>query len=189
MAGKGGTEKTCSKCLKCLPVASFAVCSRSGSGLQSWCKLCQNSSLARRRIQFKARTAIETPTTKKCGTCVRILASAEFSKNRANLDGLESRCRACMADRCLDLKRQFVAGYGGACSCCGETRIEFLTMEHKQKDGIEHRKVRQSQGAWRDAIAAGFPDTYTVLCYNCNLSETHGRLCPHKTEKLTLKAV
>lgn len=66
--------------------------------------------------------------------------------------------------------------------------FEFLTMEHKNKNGINHRSNRQVAGAWRDAINSGFPDIYTVLCYNCNQAETHGRTCPHKLNRTTILA-
>lgn len=131
---------------------------------------------------MKAREGILYPSFKTCGRCDKNLPREYFTKNMAVVDGLDYFCKSCIAQKHIDLKRRFVKGYGGKCSCCGESRIEFLSMEHKDKSGMKHRAERQVQGAWRDAINAGFPDTYTVLCYNCNQAETHGRICPHKTE-------
>lgn len=36
-----------------------------------------------------------------------------------------------------ELKREVLKVYGGVCSCCGENRIEFLTIDHVNNDGEE----------------------------------------------------
>lgn len=80
------------------------------------------------------------------------------------------------------------AALGDICSCCKESEKSFLTLEHKNGTGAEHKwklgrgKYKASSAmALRDAFREGFPrDKYTVLCGNCQLGETRPDGCPHK---------
>jgi hypothetical protein len=80
------------------------------------------------------------------------------------------------------LKRKVIEAYGGKCSCCGETRIEFLTVEHVNHDGAAHRKlVGAGAGMYRDLLRRGCPkDGFTVFCWNCQMATRYGDECPHK---------
>ena len=178
--------KTCSGCRLEKVLGDFSACSATNDGRQSRCRACQKVTKDEwiKKTKAKNSVAISIPVVKLCSRCDLVKVGDEFYTNVSAKDGLDGACISCIALKHLDLKRRFVAGYGSRCSCCGESRIEFLTMEHRNKDGAEHRAKREVQGAWRDAIAAGFPDIYTVLCYNCNQAETHGRMCPHKLETL-----
>jgi hypothetical protein len=63
----------------------------------------------------------------------------------------------------------------------------FLTIEHLNRDGAEHRRQLNSGGGssvWRDLRRRGWPkDGYTILCWNCNLATRFGELCPHKINR------
>lgn len=75
--------------------------------------------------------------------------------------------------------------YGGKCECCGEEIAEFLTLEHKRKDGAEHRrKVGQNaQAQLVDLKRRGWPkEGFGLLCFNCNLGAGTSE-CPHTWEK------
>src|SRR3990172_5963982 len=37
------------------------------------------------------------------------------------------------------LRREVLDHYGGACACCGETTLEFLSLDHKNGGGTKHR--------------------------------------------------
>ena len=77
-----------------------------------------------------------------------------------------------------------VKEYGGQCVCCGESRIIFLTIDHINNDGAEHRKsIRQGPPLYRWLIANAFPkEAFQVLCYNCNCGRFHNKgACPHLT--------
>lgn len=88
--------------------------------------------------------------------------------------------------RMLALKMEMFAAYGSSCSCCGEWRQEFLSLEHLNRDGKAHRKrVGNGHHIWYDLKRLGWPkEGYTILCLNCNLSEKYGKPCPHKIERL-----
>jgi polyribonucleotide nucleotidyltransferase len=39
--------------------------------------------------------------------------------------------------------------YGGSCTCCGETRYEFLAIDHINNDGGKHREEMGSKSGGR----------------------------------------
>lgn len=73
--------------------------------------------------------------------------------------------------------------YGRYCVCCGESILQFLTIDHVNDDGKLHR-VRSDvyttlyqefkrTGKWRKDCR--------VLCYNCNSGRwRNGGICPHE---------
>lgn len=84
------------------------------------------------------------------------------------------------------LKQEIIDAYGGKCECCGEITFEFLTIDHINGDGAEHR--RQIGGKGRRLYAAikaeGFPkDRYRLLCFNCNIALGFYGYCPHHPER------
>lgn len=90
-----------------------------------------------------------------------------------------------------DLKRRVVDGYGGQCTCCGETDIRFLTIDHVHGDGNLHRRAvgGGNVNVYRWAIAEGFPDALQALCFNCNMGRQYnGGICPHEETRLRLAA-
>jgi hypothetical protein len=76
------------------------------------------------------------------------------------------------------IKRQGIAHYGGKCSCCGESMIEFLTLEHLNGRNPNEKRITGKK-AWALAKAQGYPNTYTVLCFNCNCAKGAYGICPH----------
>lgn len=74
--------------------------------------------------------------------------------------------------------------YGGKCACCGETRKEFLCIDHINGEGNkERRKTHKNGGVHFYAYLRrkGFPAGYRVLCHNCNMSLGTWGYCPHQT--------
>ncbi len=62
--------------------------------------------------------------------------------------------------------------YGGKCAICGESHIEFLTIDHSFNDGAEHRKKIKSSEFYRWLKKNKYPKNLglRVLCFNCNCS-------------------
>lgn len=81
----------------------------------------------------------------------------------------------------VELRREVIAAYGGACTCCLVSTYEFLTLEHLRGDGAAHRAAvgRNAQAQLLDIKNRGFPPEYTILCYNCNLAKAIYKSCPH----------
>ena len=79
---------------------------------------------------------------------------------------------------------QILDSYGPFCSCCGEIRRRFLTLEHVNQDGKAHRERRTGRYAiYLDVVNEGCPtDKYAILCLNCNWARRFGP-CPHELER------
>jgi len=87
------------------------------------------------------------------------------------------------------LKRELVDAYGGKCACCGESEIEFLTLDHINGDGAEERR-RLGGRCWAGPTfysylkKLGWPKgDYQILCYNCNCAKRQSKICPHQRLK------
>ena len=79
--------------------------------------------------------------------------------------------------------------YGGVptkCACCGESRIEFLSIDHINGGGSKHRKELKIFGIrfndW--LIKNNYPEGYRILCHNCNQSLGFYGYCPHERERI-----
>jgi hypothetical protein len=71
--------------------------------------------------------------------------------------------------------------YGGKCECCGEAEMAFLTIDHADGNGGQHRAEikRADITAW--LIQHEFPLGFRVLCWNCNCGrQVNGGACPHQ---------
>ncbi len=82
------------------------------------------------------------------------------------------------------LKQDLFEAYGAVCACCGEDEITFLTVEHSNGDGKEHR-ARVGNNVYHDLKRRGFPqgEGIEVLCMNCNFARRFDNTCPHKKDK------
>lgn len=79
-------------------------------------------------------------------------------------------------------RNEFLEMYGSKCECCGETENIFLTLDHiKGQKGIPIAKKERGVNSYRSAIAEYRPDTYRILCMNCNFATRfEGAICPHQ---------
>jgi hypothetical protein len=85
----------------------------------------------------------------------------------------------------LRIKKEVINYYNelSQCVCCGESNLVFLTIDHMDNNGAEHRKKinRFGEGFYRWLISNNFPNGYQVLCFNCNCGrKINGGICPHK---------
>ena len=71
--------------------------------------------------------------------------------------------------------------YGSRCTCCGETEVKFLTIDHVERDGAEHRR-KVAKNLYYKSIALDVDvKRYRILCFNCNCGrEKNGGICPHE---------
>lgn len=104
----------------------------------------------------------------------------------------QKRCPRCLkTQRDCSLKRhralrlvalQHYAVNRLACACCGETDVEFLTLDHIDNNGAEQRRSMASHTIWNWLKQNGYPPGFQVLCFNCN--SIFGE-CPHETRRRT----
>ena len=73
------------------------------------------------------------------------------------------------------------------CNCCGERHIEFLSIDHVNNDGAEHRRTQQHGMVFYTWIKRNnFPTGFQILCFNCNWSKAVDKehLCIHQKERV-----
>ena len=141
-----------------------------------------------------------TKSTKMCQKC----AAAHYNKLRVpsnpvckhcntplSADNRNHRTLMCIVcanaesrERAKLRKRAIFDHYGGACACCGESRIEFLTLDHVNNDGAGHsKKIGGLAGEhfYRWIVRNNYPEDVKlqVLCWNCNCSKGTYGYCPH----------
>lgn len=125
----------------------------------------------------------------KCRSCAQAANKAAYDRDPAARVASTMRWRAKNPGKAaaqwharrVRLKQELVAGYGGRCTCCGESEIAFLTVEHVNGGGRAHHARRHSTGIYLDVINAGFPAEFTVLCMNCNFARRGNKSCPHQS--------
>lgn len=85
----------------------------------------------------------------------------------------------------IERKKRLIEAYGGKCECCEEKIVEFLTIDHKSsKIRKFHRHSCGAKGGgqlYKWLEKNGYPKNgIQLLCMNCNLATSYGRVCPHK---------
>jgi len=118
--------------------------------------------------------------------------------------GNDNRCRGCEAER----HRQYRADhpdyakreaerirrlrgrafdhYGRSCACCGESRWQFLTLDHTEGDGAAWRREQFGRNratasmTYRRLRTLGYPPGFQTMCSSCNFGRHwNGGVCPH----------
>lgn len=93
---------------------------------------------------------------------------------------LKGQVNAAHRKRAERLKRKVFDHYGWRCVCCGITISDFLTLDHVNGNGREDRRGQCMENMYLRIIHAAFPDTYRILCFNCNCSRGCYEYCPHE---------
>jgi len=112
------------------------------------------------------------------------------------------RCKRCLAiacERMAGLKQEAwdaaLSHYGKVCSCCGESRLPFLTFDHTSKKARD--RDRDQDGApisgTRIVIKAyrtgKWPTGIRISCFNCNCGQARNKgVCPHEEERVAIRA-
>jgi hypothetical protein len=79
--------------------------------------------------------------------------------------------------------------YGGRCSCCSEENWRFLTLDHVNNDGNEHRANGPGKDLWEWAKKNGCPPSLQLVCWNCNMAKSVYGICPHKFQNAIMPEV
>jgi len=141
--------------------------------------------------------------------CDKRYASEYFKQNKAKLSARNAEYRQKNADavaqynaeyyrankqkyrdsakkRRQKLKLLVIAAYGGECTCCQEKRPEFLSIDHINGGGRQHRQelIASGQDFYQWLKKNNFPkDNYRLLCHNCNQALGMFGYCPHEIER------
>ena len=153
------------------------LCVGCGTSDLSTTKYCMSCIKAARK-RYKQR--------KKSGLCVRCgkvptdkRTTCDACKEHSNAKGKVWRDK---------IKLEVLSHYGGSfCSCCGESHLEFLSIDHIEGGGKKHQQSRVNTGQTRWLYQwlrkNGFPPGYRVLCFNCNCARGFLGYCPHELER------
>lgn len=116
------------------------------------------------------------------------------TKNRERFRKIQERWKQnhpnARQEQLKKLKIDVISHYGKRCLCCGETIIEFLTIDHINRDGKKHRKEHGSH-MYQWLRNNHYPQNLglRVLCMNCNFATRHGESCPHQKQNPNKKEV
>lgn len=126
---------------------------------------------------------------RECRLCRSERSTRAYRANRDELRAYHQRWYTENKERALSvgaayrkgLRQDVIAAYGGRCSCCGESRWEFLSVDHINGGGaILRRSSEKGAMLYRELRRRGFPkDNYRLLCMNCNFSLGRYGYCPH----------
>lgn len=136
--------------------------------------------------------------TKICPICKIEQPKNKFDMDNKRKDGLLNHCKNCQAKYNQSHKLKFMQLKGlDKCTCCGEHRIEALSIEHSNNDGNIHRKDIQRRYNLKGTVNGHIFFKYylkdlqqgidwaglTMLCYNCNHAHASFGYCPHEIER------
>jgi hypothetical protein len=115
---------------------------------------------------------------------------AEYARKwRAAHPGYGKRYYEYAADERQRLRVAAFIAYSGdppRCVCCGETALEFLTLDHMNGDGAAERLANPKNvgvGLYRRLRQQGWPEGFQTLCFNCNSALGMFGYCPHAPDK------
>lgn len=142
---------------------------------------------------------------KKCSRCLVEKTLDKFHRSKQHRLGVGPYCKDCETERYYEKKstpegRQRLsdtnkkcrlkvrdaafAAYGGyRCVCCGESEKLFLSIDHINGGGHQHRKSLKNGHFYEWLQKQNYPTGYQVLCMNCNTGRhRNGGTCPHQVE-------
>lgn len=172
-------NKKCNKCLKIKDTKEFGNNISTKDNLASRCKECVNiyNCIYRRINKEKNIDIIINNNSKKvCSYCKEEKYLFEFVRIFRNKNGVHENCKLChnkfQLTNLIKMKEIVYNYYGNYCANCNEKDTEILSVDHINNDGAaERRKLKNSKNLYRKIIKENFPDTYQILCYNCNMKK------------------
>jgi hypothetical protein len=96
----------------------------------------------------------------------------------------KEKVKAKQRERNKKVRLDVLEHYGGKCECCGESRYEFLSIDHINNDGKKDREIAgvgTSFYYW--VIKEKYPGNLRILCHNCNMAYYIYGTCPHKNKR------
>jgi len=70
------------------------------------------------------------------------------------------------------------------CLCCYEKQIKFLSIDHINGGGKNHRQEVTGRAFYEWLVKKRkSPKQFQVLCYNCNMAKGFYKICPHQEKK------
>jgi hypothetical protein len=125
-----------------------------------------------------------------CSICKVEKDVSQFGVRGIKRQGVFSYCFPCRRERDKKLNKllkiEAFKHYGGVrCICCGIEEPTFLSLDHINNNGAQHRKelgwASSGLNFYRWLKIHNYPDLgLQVLCHNCNIGKEINGVCPHK---------
>jgi hypothetical protein len=134
---------------------------------------------ARERERYRERLAAGL-----CGRCGKIPHEPDRTSCRRCLGASNAKAKRFFRDVTGQYREAVLDHYGRECACCGESEPMFLTVDHVNNDGNEHRRevVPSQLTTW--IVKNNFPPGFQILCWNCNCGKhRNGGVCPHQQRR------
>lgn len=82
-------------------------------------------------------------------------------------------------------RAELLAAYGGKCCCCLVSEPAFLALDHVHGGGCQERaaKINCYDTFIRRLRRENWPDSYRLLCHNCNCCLGISGHCPHQRDR------
>jgi hypothetical protein len=128
---------------------------------------------------------------KRCYRCDSVKPLDDFEstyRDRKSCSGRRPECRLCHKKESRELYLRFkyeaFQKYSvttpPSCVCCGESVVQFLSLDHINGGGNKHRKeVGTGIGFYRWLKRNNFPEGFQTMCHNCNQAKWAYGACPH----------
>jgi len=118
-------------------------------------------------------------------TCKYCESERHKKQYRANRDYFNNRSKERYQTKRNKVLQHYTKGEM-KCACCGESKVEFLSIDHIHENGAEHRRNDPSarHGLYNWLITNEYPEGFQVLCMNCNMAKSIYGVCPHQKEKI-----
>ena len=128
-----------------------------------------------------------------CKKCYKKYSKEWRQNNRDRYNQLQKIWQQNNRDRYNQIQREWyhrlineiIDAYGGKCACCGETRREYLTIDHINGNGRKQKReieVRDPKSFYYWLKQNNYPKGFQVLCFNCNCGKSTYSVCPHNKE-------
>lgn len=115
-----------------------------------------------------------------CKACKHVKSADWYERNK-RFSNLRSKSHRMLLKR--EVLTHYSKGKHPACTCCGESCLEFLAVDHKNGGGTKERMRASGMSGvafYAKLKKAGFPKGYRTLCHNCNASHGYYGYCPHQ---------
>lgn len=153
-------SKICDKCTNSRPLTNFM--SRGYHTTSDGTRICYRATTCRKCVRELKKLS---------GIC--LMCTQQVKPGSHHCEKHLQLMRDCMKRRKLKDKTAAFNRYGTNCAYCHDDRQLFLTIDHINNDGAEHRRQQRSGNNQGHDIYAWlrkhhYPEGFQTLCYNCN---------------------
>lgn len=175
-------KKACKQCYQEFPQTRefFTVASKRGQKmLARICKTCNRLNVQEYRAKYPERVKISKKRYAEENKESVAKRNKDWRQNnkewlkiyKATSPLFKAKKQKNMRNRLLVIREEVINHYGGCCAVCGETDKRFLSIDHIENNGVDHRKDLKNSSYnkyYRWFLRNNFPNGFQILCHNHN---------------------